>query len=112
MRKFVETLGRLLESANPDDITMQWDIAKRGPKVFIDHNQNVGGKTIASVYSVRPRSGAPVSTPILWEEVGTVHPDDFTIQTIWPRLQRYGDLFSPVLEGGQTLEEAEERLGL
>ena len=112
VRKFVETVGRLLESANPDDITMQWDIAKRGPKVFIDHNQNVGGKTIASVYSVRPRSGAPVSTPILWEEVGTVHPDDFTIQTIWPRLQRYGDLFSPVLEGGQTLEEAEERLGL
>ena len=41
-----------------------------------------------------------------------MHPDDFTIQTIWPRLQRYGDLFSPVLEGGQTLEEAEERLGL
>jgi bifunctional non-homologous end joining protein LigD len=112
VRKFVETVGRLLESANPDDITMQWDIAKRGPKVFVDHNQNVGGKTIASVYSVRPRSGAPVSTPILWEEVGTVHPDDFTIQTIWPRLQRYGDLFSPVLEGGQTLEEAEERLGL
>ena len=112
VRKFVETVGRLLESANPDDITMQWDIVKRGPKVFIDHNQNVGGKTIASVYSVRPRSGAPVSTPILWEEVGTVHPDDFTIQTIWPRLQRYGDLFSPVLEGGQTLEEAEERLGL
>jgi bifunctional non-homologous end joining protein LigD len=112
VRKFVETVGRLLESANPDDITMQWDIAKRGPKVFIDHNQNVGGKTIASVYSVRPRAGAPVSTPILWEEVGTVHPGDFTIATIWGRLQRFGDLFAPVLGGGQTLDAAEERLGL
>jgi len=112
VRKFVETVGRLLESANPDDITMQWDIAKRGPKVFIDHNQNVGGKTIASVYSVRPRGGAPVSTPIFWEEVDTVHPGDFTIETIWRRLQRFGDLFGPVLEGGQTLDAAEERLGL
>jgi bifunctional non-homologous end joining protein LigD len=112
VRKFVETVGRLLLAANPDDITMEWDIPKRGPKVFIDHNQNVGGKTIASVYSVRPRPGAPVSTPILWEEVGTVHPGDFTIATIWERLQRYGDLFAPVLQGGQRLEDAEERLGL
>jgi bifunctional non-homologous end joining protein LigD len=112
VRKLVETVGRLLEAANPDDITMQWDIATRGPKVFIDHNQNVGGKTIASVYSVRPRPGAPVSTPILWEEVGIVHPGDFTIVTIWERLKRYGDLFAPVLQAGQRLENAEEKLGL
>jgi len=97
VRKFVETVGRLLLKANPDDITMQWDISKRGPKVFIDHNQNVAGKTIASVYSVRPRPGAPVSTPILWEEVGHARPEDFTIANIWDRLQRFGDLFSPVL---------------
>lgn len=112
VRKFVETVGRLLVTANPDNITMEWDIPKRGPRVFIDHNQNAGGKTIASVYSVRPRAGAPVSTPILWDEVGEARPGDFTIETIWPRLQRYGDLFAPVLDGGQTLEVAEERLGL
>jgi hypothetical protein len=41
-----------------------------------------------------------------------VHPGDFTIATIWERLQRYGDLFAPVLQGGQRLEDAEERLGL
>ncbi len=112
VRKFVETVGRLLAKANPDDITMEWDIPKRAGKVFIDHNQNVGGKTIASVYSVRPRAGAPVSTPILWEEVGEVSPGDFTISTIWDRLARYGDLFAPVLEGGQRLEAAESALGL
>jgi bifunctional non-homologous end joining protein LigD len=112
VRKFVESVGRLLVAANPDEITMEWDITKRAGKVFIDYNQNVGGKTIASVYSVRPRPGAPVSTPILWSELEEVRPDDFTIVTIWDRLQRRGDLFAPVLEGGQTLQAAEAALGL
>ncbi len=112
VRGFVESLGRLLVAANPDEITMEWDIPKRAGKVFIDHNQNVGGKTIASVYSVRPRPGAPVSAPFLWNELETVRPDDFTIATIWDRLQRAGDLFAPVLGGGQQLGAAETALGL
>lgn len=113
VRRFVETVGRLIMAADPDDVTMEWDIAKRGPKVFIDHNQNVGGKTIASVYSVRPRPGAPVSTPILWDELdGLPGPDHFTIATIWDRLSTYGDLFAPVLRGGQTLDAAEDALGI
>ena len=112
VRKFVETVGRLLAKANPDDVTMQWDIPKRAGRVFIDHNQNVGGKTIASVYSVRPRPGATVSTPLLWDEVGKVHPTDFTIVSIWERLARFGDLFAPVLGGGQLIDQAEAALGL
>jgi bifunctional non-homologous end joining protein LigD len=110
VRRFVATVGQLIVAADPETVTMTWDKPKRGPKVFIDHNQNVGGKTIASVYSVRPRPGAPVSTPILWDELGTVQPDDFTIASIWPRLRQYGDLFSPVLRGGQQLEAAESVL--
>ena len=112
VRRFVETVGRFLVGADPSLATMEWDIPKRKGKVFLDHNQNVGGKTIASVYSVRPRAGAPVSTPLLWEEVGEIDPADFTIATIWDRLARHGDLFVPVLRGGQTLEKAEEGLGL
>ena len=112
VRRFVEVIGRLLVKANPGDITMEWDIARRRGKVFIDHNQNVGGKTIASVYSVRPRPGAPVSTPILWDELEEVKPDDFTISTIWSRLRRFGDLFAPVLAGGQTLDAAEKAVGI
>lgn len=112
VRKFVETAGRLIASANPDSATMEWDIPKRAGKVFIDHNQNVEGKTIASVYSVRPFPGPPVSTPIRWEELETVKPGDFTIATIWDRLGKTGDLFRPVLAGGQRLEEAETALGL
>lgn len=110
VRKFVETVGRLVVGADPTLATMEWDIPKRKGKVFIDHNQNVGGKTIASVYSVRPRPGAPVSTPILWEEVGSVDPADYTIATIWDRVARHGDLFAPVLRGGQTLDRAEAAL--
>lgn len=112
VRRFVETLGRLVADADPDNATMEWDIPRRGPRVFIDHNQNVAGKTIASVYSVRPRAGAPVSTPILWDELATFRPETSTMATIWERLRRYGDLFAPVLTGGQRLERAEEALGL
>jgi bifunctional non-homologous end joining protein LigD len=112
VRRFVEVVGRMVEAADPDAVTMQWDIAKRGRRVFIDHNQNVGGKTMASVYSVRPRSGAPVSMPVTWEEIGTVRPADFTIATIWDRLRRTGDLFAPVLTGGQRLEVPESALGI
>jgi DNA primase len=48
----------------------------------------------------------------LWDELETVDPGDFTIATIWARLRKYGDLFSPVLSGGQTLDGAEAALGL
>ena len=113
VRGFVEAVGRLIMVADPDDVTMEWDIAKRGGKVFIDHNQNVGGKTIASVYSVRPRPGAPVSTPILWEELEDLPgPDAFTMTTIWDRLRTYGDLFAPVLRGGQRLDDVLGTLGV
>ncbi len=112
VRRFVEAIGRLIVAADPDVATMEWDIAKRGPRVFIDHNQNVAGKTQASVYSVRPREGATVSMPVLWQELDEVVPQDFTVVTVWDRLRQRGDLFAAVLSGGQTLEGAEAALGL
>ena len=112
VRRFVETIGRLVVGADPSLATMEWDIPRRAGKVFIDHNQNVAGKTIASVYSVRPRPGAPVSTPLLWPEVAEVDPGDFTIGTLWERVARHGDLFAPVLRGGQRLEQVEVSLGI
>ena len=112
VRRFVGEVGEYLAAANPDDITMEWDKPKRKGKVFIDHNRNSFGQTVASVYSVRPRPGAPVSAPLTWEEVGEVANGDVTILNLWDRLQRYGDLFAPVVEGGQTLDAAEAALGL
>ena len=112
VREFVGAVGRMIVSADPDTVTMEWDVPKRGPRVFIDVNQNVAGKTIASVYSLRPRPGATVSTPVGWDEIASIRPEDFTIATIWPRLRRLGDLFAPVLAGGQVLDGAESALGL
>lgn len=112
VRRFVGEVGEYLATANPDDITMEWDKPKRKGKVFIDHNRNASGQTVASVYSVRPLPGAPVSVPLTWDEVGEVANGDYTITNLWDRLQRFGDLFAPVHEGGQTLDAAEERLGI
>ncbi len=112
VRRFVEAVGRMIVAAAPHLATMEWDIPKRRGKVFIDHNQNVAGKTIASVYSVRPRPGAPVSTPLLWDEVSEAEPGAFTIATVWDRVARHGDLFAPVLGGGQRLDAAERSLDL
>lgn len=112
VRRFVGEVGRYLAAASPDDITMEWDKPKREGKVFIDHNRNAFGQTVASVYSIRPRPGAPVSTPLTWDEVGSYRNGDFTIANIWDRLQRFGDLFAPVTQGGQTLEAAEKGLDI
>ena len=112
VRRFVERIGHLLAAASPEDVTMDRYIPNREGKVFIDSGQNRAGATIASVYSIRPRPGAPVSTPLRWEELDRVTPEDFTIATVWDRISRYGDLFAPVLAGGQVLEAAEEALGI
>jgi bifunctional non-homologous end joining protein LigD len=80
--------------------------------VFIDHNRNAFGQTVASVYSVRPRPRAPISAPLTWEEIGSVGNGDITIANLWERLQRYGDLFAPAVAGAQTLDSAEAALGI
>lgn len=112
VRRFVGEVGKYLAAANPDEITMEWEKPKRKGKVFVDHNRNAGGQTVAAVYSVRPLPGAPVSVPLTWDEVGSIGNGDITIANLWDRLQRYGDLFAGVLEGGQTLDAAEEALGI
>jgi bifunctional non-homologous end joining protein LigD len=75
--------------------------------VLIDANQNGEGKTIASAYSVRPRPGAPVSTPLRWDEVKPgLDPREFTIEVVQQRVVRFGDLFEGVLTTRQRLNEA------
>ncbi|MGQ0848238.1 MAG: non-homologous end-joining DNA ligase [Actinomycetota bacterium] len=112
VRAWVEAVGRLLAAANPADLTMEWDIPKRKGRVFVDHNRNAFGQTIASVYSVRPLPGAPVSIPVTWEEVETLRNGDITIANLWERLARFGDLWAPVGRGRQRLEDSEAALGI
>jgi bifunctional non-homologous end joining protein LigD len=112
IRRFVDGVGRLLASASPDDITMELNIPKRTGKVFVDVNRNAFGQTVASVYSVRPKPGAPVSAPIAWDEVGSIANGDVTIRNLWDRVKDTGDLFKGVLGRRQTLDTAEAALGL
>jgi bifunctional non-homologous end joining protein LigD len=112
VRRFVGEVGSYLASANPDDLTMEWDKPKRRGKVFVDHNRNASGQTVAAAYSVRPRPGAPISVPLTWDEVSTVKNGEITIANVWERIQKHGDLFEPALKGGQTLEDAEKALNI
>jgi DNA primase len=112
VRRFVGEVGNYLAAANPADLTMEWEKPRRKGKVFVDHNRNASGQTVASAYSVRPQPGAPVSAPLTWDEVGEVKNGDVTIVNLWDRLQRHGDLFAAATRGGQTLDAAEDALGI
>jgi bifunctional non-homologous end joining protein LigD len=104
--EFAERLSRRLEDEHPGLVTTEW-LKKKRRGVLVDHRQNGWGKTIASVYSVRPKPGAPVSTPLRWEELSErVRPRDFGRREALERLDRHGDLFEPVLAGGQSLGPA------
>ncbi len=105
-REFAEIVARALVSTHRDLVTTEWTRSKRRG-VLIDANQNGEGKTIASVYSVRPKEGAPVSTPLRWEEVTpSLDPAAFTMDAVRERIERDGDLFAGVLTGKQSLSKA------
>jgi len=108
--EFAERLSRALEGENPGLVTTEW-LKKKRRGVLVDHRQNGHGKTIASPYSVRPKAGAPVSTPLRWEELGEkVRPRDFGMREALARVEKHGDLFEPVLQGGQALGPALRQL--
>ncbi|HVM13702.1 MAG TPA: non-homologous end-joining DNA ligase [Egibacteraceae bacterium] len=113
VREWVGRVCRLINRADPERTTMEWDISKRTGKVFLDHNMNTEGKNIAATWSLRPERGAPVATPLRWEEVDSdVEPRDFTIATVWRRLEEVGDVLTPVLAGGQDLRAAMAAMGM
>jgi DNA ligase D len=104
--EFAELLSRKLEEENPGELTTEW-LKKKRSGVLVDHRQNGHGKTIASAYSVRPKPGAPVSTPLRWDELTEdVRPRDFSMQVALDRVAKHGDLFEPVLHGRQALGPA------
>jgi bifunctional non-homologous end joining protein LigD len=108
--ELAERVARSLEAENPGLVTTEW-LKRKRRGVLVDHRQNGHGKTIASAYSVRPKPGAPVSTPLRWEELGeNVRPRDFGRREVLERIERHGDLFEPVLRGGQSVAAALRRL--
>ena len=91
-RGFVAAVARAIAATHPDLVTTRWRKAERHG-VLIDANQNGLGRTTAGVYSVRPKPGAPVSTPLRWDELDDkLDPRAFTMEAVERRISRFGDL--------------------
>jgi bifunctional non-homologous end joining protein LigD len=80
-------------------MTAEYRVAKRPRgRVLVDYNQNAWGRTLASIYSVRPRPEASVSTPVTWDEVARgIRIEDFTVRNVPARVRKIGDLWKPLL---------------
>jgi DNA ligase D len=97
VRRAALAFAREVERRAPDDVTTAWWRKDRDPAaVFVDYNQNARDHTIAAAYSVRGTPIATVSTPIRWDEVDAVHPNDFTIATVPARYAKLGDLHAGI----------------
>ncbi len=111
VRDFAHIIVQLVQQRLPQITTLERSLKKRGSKIYLDYLQNRTGQTVASVYSVRPKPGAPVSMPIEWDELtNEMSIRDFTIENALARLIKKGDIFSPVLEDGIDLEKALDEL--
>lgn len=109
-RLFAEIVATLINKKLPEITSLERSPQKRKGKVYPDYLQNIRGKTVAAAYSLRPEPRAPVSTPLLWDEIKPgLTPESFNIETVFSRLEEYGDLFSGVLGPGVDLEKIIER---
>jgi bifunctional non-homologous end joining protein LigD len=110
-RDFAHIVMQLVERRLPDSTTLERSLSKRGARIYLDYLQNRKGQTVASVYSVRPKPGAPVSMPLEWDELtDELSIRDFTMHNALDRLTRKGDIFLPVLHGRTDLNIALSRL--
>jgi bifunctional non-homologous end joining protein LigD len=114
VRSFAEILARLVAAERPDMFTTPRTVSQREKgKVYFDYLQIREGSTISAPYVLRAYPGAPVSTPLRWNEVVTgLSPNNFTIRNAPDRFARLGDLFAPVLTRLQGLEEPLQKLEL
>ncbi|HEY6318499.1 MAG TPA: non-homologous end-joining DNA ligase [Acidimicrobiia bacterium] len=104
VRSAAVALARELERRRPDLLTAAWWKEERGERVFLDFNQNAPHKTVFGAWSVRARPGAQVSTPVEWDEIPAIHPDDLTIASLPARLEARGDPWAEMDAHPQSLE--------
>jgi DNA ligase D len=104
VRSAAVALSRKLERRHPDVITASWWKEERGERVFLDYNQNAPHKTVFGAWSVRARPGGQVSTPLRWEDVDRVHPDELILSTLPARIDELGDPWAGMDDAPQSLE--------
>jgi len=97
---FAKKLAQSMEKLHPKLVTAEYRIAKRpNGRVLVDYNQNAWGRTLASVYSVRPKPQAPVSTPVSWKEIEKgIEIEDFRLDNVPSRVRKLGDLWKPLTQ--------------
>lgn len=101
-----ELIAKEVHARLPKITSIERSIKKRKNKLYIDFLQNRRGQTLAAPYSVRPKPGATVSTPLEWSEVTEkLHPSQFTIKNVLGRFEKKGDLWKPVLSKGANIKK-------
>ncbi len=110
-RDFTKLLCYFIYEMLPGTTSMERNLKKRGKKIYLDYLQNRKGQTLAAPYCARPKPGATVSAPLLWEEVKQgLKMEDYTIKTMPGRIDEIGDIFKGVLGKGIDMEEALQNL--
>lgn len=104
VRAAAVAFARELERRRPDLLTAAWWKEERGERVFVDFNQNAPHKTVFGAWSARPRVTAQVSTPLAWDEVDSVHPEDLTLATVPARVAGQGDPWETLGAPPQSIE--------
>src|SRR4051794_25810425 len=104
VRSSAVAAARELERRRPDILTAAWWKEERGERIFVDYNQNAPHKTVFGAWSVRSRKGAQVSTPVAWEELDEIAPEELTLVTVPERLARDGDPWAAIDDAPQSLE--------
>ncbi len=108
---FTKIIANIIQLKIPELTSTERLPSKREAKVYIDCYQNRIGQTMAAPYCIRPREGAPVSTPLLWEELNEkLSPANFTIKNIFKRLDKIGDLWKGVLGTGINIEKCIDKI--
>ena len=112
VKDFAHSLCMIVNEELPEFTSLERNLAKRGKDhIYLDYLQNRRGQTIACAYSLRPKVGGTISTPLLWEEVKTgLHPSQFNIKTLPDRLKKLGDIFKGVLGNGVNIKKCIEKL--
>ncbi len=112
VKDFGHILMQMVQRELPDLTTLERSLQKRDKgKIYLDYLQNRRGQTLASVYSIRPKNGAPVSMPLEWKEVKPgLKPTDWNIENAKARLEKKGDLFKPVMGKGIDMLKAIEKI--
>lgn len=113
VKDFAHLIAMKVVELLPDSTTLERNLKKRGnDKIYVDYLQNRKGQTVASAYSLRPKKGATASAPLNWKEVKSgLLPSQFDIKTLPKRVEKIGDIFTPVLGKGIDLMKCLKQMG-